>query len=206
MVQLFPAGGKIPVQSFIGWNPLSPSQTVLNLVIAIRGLLPVCVPGPKAIHRRQLSFRPCRILFPEPTKQIAKAMRQIHRGKSPDEPFVGAKKLTAGRKIVVNDIKYLALDPIDQSGQDDGFSTIVDITQWKYVAAAHMKKETESAYSNPAVDSFVAWTIYPTGADNHTWHAAIPRIFKNKLVLANFCVAVSLTSSCRLWLNRAGLL
>src|SRR5215472_7316200 len=110
MSALLPAALKKPYQPFVHRHFGCPSQTRLQLVIAVAGSLHFNVQPSAIENRRHLSMGPGGITFPQAGEQITDRVRNIERRKSFHVSLVEAQKLSAGWKLVVNNIEYLTLD------------------------------------------------------------------------------------------------
>ena len=99
-------------------------------------------------YGRHLPFRPLRISFPQIAHKIGHSVRDIQRPDLLDVIFIHFQELTAGRKIIVDDIKNFSVDTFSYACQNDRFGAVIHIGQRHRISTAQLKINSESVNPN----------------------------------------------------------
>lgn len=101
----------------------------------------------------------------------------------------------ARQQIVVHYIEHFPIDPLLQSGQYNGFGTVIDIRERDLIAAAKMQEDAERAQPYPSRDSPIARSIYISGPDDDVRNIELLAILGEEFILLDFCEAIGVPRS-----------
>ena len=111
------------------------------------------------------------------------------------------QELFAGRKIVVHDVEYFAVDPLLQSGKGDCIHTVIDVRKRYCVRPPKMQKETKRTDPYPAGDALVAGTIDIPRSDNDVRKPEPLSILGDDFVLFDFREAIGISPELGMLFN-----
>src|SRR3974390_156447 len=197
-----PAGLEVAPQTLIHRDLGPPAQPGFGLFVGIAGLLPLGVPSPAIERRRQLALRPGVVFLPQPAQSVARSPGYVQRPEPMHVPFVEPQESSAGRKVVVHNVEDLAVDFLLHTRKQDGVGTIIDVSEWYGVTAAHMEEWAEAIDAHAAGDAGLSGTINRSGSYDHVRKSELPAVLGHYLVLLRLGVAVCFATALRLRFHR----
>src|SRR5215469_2589147 len=110
-------------------------------------------------------------------------MRYIVRLKPSNILLVKTKKLSARRKIVIKNIKHLAINSRFKSGQDNRSGAVVNVCKRNEVRATQMEKRPKGCNSYSTADCRLARSVHVPRSNCYGRKATLFCILKDDFVL-----------------------